>query len=358
MDALEKKYFDLSRPGALAGEDKFFRSKPGQKRGRIKNFLSSEPAYTRHRPVRRRFRRRRVVVSGINAMWDIDLLFMLKERDENDGYLYIVVCVDVLSKKLRVDKLKSKSTREVTDSLRKILNEASRTKDVPSTLRSDMGSEFRSALFSKMVADFGINHFFTFNTSIKANLAERVIQTLKVRLSRYFTKERSRRWVDILQDVVKSYNSTFHRSIGMSPNDVTRGEREEEVWRRLYQSVPSGKGDGPFLYDVGDTVRISHLTKAFTRAYDARWTNEVFKVVSRVKIEGFNTYSIEDLNSDPVRGTFYQKELQKVSIDLQGVFHIESVLRSRRRRGAKEFLVRWEGWPASFDSWIRESDFQ
>jgi len=38
---------------------------------------------------------------------------------------------------------------------------------------------------------------------------------------RYFTFKNTRRYIDILQDLVDSYNTTRHRSIGMSPDEVT-----------------------------------------------------------------------------------------------------------------------------------------
>ena len=84
---------------------------------------------------------------------------------------------------------------------------------------------------------------------------------------------------------------------------------------------------------------------------------EVFRVASKRKRGGLNIYTIEDLNSEAIGGTFYQPELQKVTIDLSGAFNIEKVLRTRRRGGVKEMLVKWESYPASFNSWVKETDF-
>ncbi|KAJ8321167.1 hypothetical protein KUTeg_001292 [Tegillarca granosa] len=41
---------------------------------------------------------------------------------------------------------------------------------------------------------------------------ERVIKTLKKMIYRYFTKNRTHRYVDVLQSLVDSYNTTPHRS--------------------------------------------------------------------------------------------------------------------------------------------------
>ena len=57
------------------------------------------------------------------------------------------------------------------------------------------------------------------------------------------------------------------------------------------------------------------------------------------------TYLINDLNSEEITGTFYEKELQKT---IQEEFRIEKVI---RRKGDKLY-VKWKGYDNSFNSWI------
>ena len=57
------------------------------------------------------------------------------------------------------------------------------------------------------------------------------------------------------------------------------------------------------------------------------------------------TYKITDYNGEEIQGSFYEQELQKMS---QGTFRIEKVL---KRQGYKS-LVKWMGYPKSFNSWI------
>ena len=52
-----------------------------------------------------------------------------------------------------------------------------------------------------------------------------------------------------------------------------------------------------------------------------------------------------DYNGEEIHGSFYEQELQKTS---QGTFRIEKVL---KRQGGK-CLVKWMGYPMSFNSWI------
>ena len=57
------------------------------------------------------------------------------------------------------------------------------------------------------------------------------------------------------------------------------------------------------------------------------------------------TYKITDYNGEEIHDSFYEQELQKTS---QSTFRIEKVL---KRQGDKS-LVKWIGYPKSFNSWI------
>ena len=63
------------------------------------------------------------------------------------------------------------------------------------------------------------------------------------------------------------------------------------------------------------------------------------------------TYVLKDYNGEELLGSFYHQELQQVGE--KEVFRIEAVLKQRlAKRGQKEYLVKWFGYPSSFNSWI------
>ena len=97
-----------------------------------------------------------------------------------------------------------------------------------------------------------MHHFATHNEETKASIVERFTRTLKTRMWRYFTKNQSVRYVDVLQAIMRSYNDTYHRSIGMVPSEVN-STNQETVWQRLY----GHKSVGTPKFRVGDRVRIS-----------------------------------------------------------------------------------------------------
>ena len=71
-----------------------------------------------------------------------------------------------------------------------------------------------------------MHHFVTHNEETKVSIVERFNRTLKTRMWRYFTKTQSVRYVDVLQGFMRSYNDTYHRSIGIATSAVTSTNQE------------------------------------------------------------------------------------------------------------------------------------
>ena len=52
---------------------------------------------------------------------------------------------------------------------------------------------------------------------------------------KYFTARNNLTFIDVLPQLVKSYNNTYHRSIKTKPTQVTKAN-EAKVWDTLYGS--------------------------------------------------------------------------------------------------------------------------
>ena len=64
----------------------------------------------------------------------------------------------------------------------------------------------------------GIKFYTSENEDLKAAVVERFNRTLKTKMFRYFTHANTRRYLDVLYDLLHSYNNTHNRSIGMAPS--------------------------------------------------------------------------------------------------------------------------------------------
>ena len=214
----------------------------------------------------------------------------------------------------------------------------------PNTLQTDKGTECLNRPLQKLLKEHGVNHFATHNEETKASIVESFNRTLNTRMWRYFTKNQSVRYVDVLQAFKRSYNDTYRRSIGMAPSEVN-STNQETVWQRLYghESVGTPK------FRVGDRVRISKAKRHFEKGYMANWTEELFTIVDAHRSNP-PVYRLVDWHGEKMDGTFYEPELQKVIVPRDKTYRIASILRWRNKR--RKVLVKWSGYPGSFNSWI------
>ena len=58
------------------------------------------------------------------------------------------------------------------------------------------------------------------NNEGKSVTAERLIRTLKNKIYKYMTSISKNVYIDNLDDIVKEYNNTYHKSIKMKPVDA------------------------------------------------------------------------------------------------------------------------------------------
>ena len=109
-------------------------------------------------------------------------------------------------------------------------------------------------------------------------------------------------------------------------------------------------------YKVGDKVRISKARKMFEKSYLPNWKEEIFTIREAISTNP-PTYRLKNYDGKLIEGSFYDHELQRI-IKTDDVYKIDKVISSRRRKGVKEYLVKWKGYPDKFNSWVKESDVQ
>ena len=124
-------------------------------------------------------------------------------------------------------------------------------------------------------------------------------------------------------DFLNGYNNTYHTSIGMAPKKVTK-KKVDEVWEDQYvypfweelqrwrQKTTKRAKRFSFRFKIGDIVKISHMRQAFDREYHQKWTFEVFTIRKRFNELGIPQYELNSYRGQPVKGRFYQSELQHV----------------------------------------------
>ena len=145
--------------------------------------------------------------------------------------------------------MKTKTGQKITTAFRKI---TSRRK--PKMLWVDKSTEFYNRTFKRWSNEQDIHLYSTENEG-KAVVVERFNRTLKSHMLRYFSANSTHVYENAQSELVKRYNNTRHRSIGMTPVEASRKVNEKRVERNLYGRRKRDK-QRPNMFKIGDEVRI------------------------------------------------------------------------------------------------------
>ena len=304
--------------------------------GYIKKKKFSTLAEELHKPVKRKFKKRQVLVSGIDKIWGADLADMTALSKDNEGVNFLLV-IDIFSKYGWIVPLKNKKGETVANALKLIFKEGRR----PGKLWTDKGREF----YNKNVKD--LVELYSTENEEKSSIVERWIRTMKDKMWKYFTDNNTYNYMGALPDLLEDYNNTVHSSTKFSPVDASKEENELTVWRNLYPDRFKRNKLTP-KFSVGDEVRIIKKKKVFEKGYTTRWTEEIFTIT---EIQNTNpiTYKLADLQGEEIKGTFYEPELQKTE---QQIYRIEKIIKKEKNKS----LVKWKGYSDKFNSWVNNKD--
>ena len=290
------------------------------------------------------------MVDGIDEVWTSDLADLQGWSKFNKGYRYLLTVIDVFSKYGWVVPLKDKKGETVASAFKSIMKSGRK----PNRVWVDKGKEF----YNKHVKD--ILDIYSTNNFEKSSVAERFNRSLKERMFKYFTANSTNVYIDVLDGIVETYNNAYHRSIRMTPVEVSLKKNEKQVYKNLYGkelkkgTIVDGERSREDVarskpkFKLGDFVRIPKQKSVFEKGYTPRWTEEVFQVV-QIAYTNPVTYKLKDSSGEQIQGSFYEQELQKTK---QQVYRIERVLQKR----GKKYLVKWKGYPDSFNSWVDAKD--
>ena len=129
-------------------------------------------------------------------------------------------------------------------------------------------------------------------------------------------------------------------------------------WSRQTVNKRGGKRKKKSNYNVGQYVRISRAKDTFEQGYEQNFTEELFRIDRISRRQGLFTYILQDLNGEEIDGFFYEQELVPVGTDraTKGIFKIERIVSTKGKGTKKVALVKWKGYPDSFNSYVKFSD--
>ena len=250
-----------------------------------------------HKPIIKKFKKRKVYSQFKDNIRGVDLADMQSLSRKNKGIKCLLCVIDLYSKYAFVIPLKDKKGITILNAFDKIIKQYNRK---PNKIWVDQGGEFYNNIFKKWLSDNGIIMYSTYNEG-KSVVAERFIRTLKSKLYKHMTAIGKNVYYDVLDNVVNKYNNTKHSTIKMKPIDV--GDNNKRVYIDEHNEKDS-------RFKVGDRVRISKFINIFAKGYTPNWSSEIF-IVDKINDTMPYTYNLKDLNDEEIKGSFYDQELQK-----------------------------------------------
>ncbi len=158
--------------GAAFGSSQSLQKISKQSKQNVEKFLQSTNADTKYGTYPFKFPRLKVIAYNINEIWSMDLALVDKLAKYNRGIKHLMIAVDVLSRYVRVEPLKSKEAKETGLAVKKIFR-----KKQPEKIWTDKGKEFKGD-FKKLCDRKGIGIYHT-ESGTKFAFAERTNGTLK-----------------------------------------------------------------------------------------------------------------------------------------------------------------------------------
>ena len=368
-DILTRLYYDASAPSSYGGKEKLWRyaKRYHIKRHELDTWLRAQRGYTMLKEKSKRKKTfKPTYATSVDGQWQADLLDMHQYAKWNKKVKFLLTVVDVLSRYAYVVPLKGKTGSEVSKAFAETVrrNEG----EAPDNLQTDKGKEFYNTNFKHLLSRKEIHHFTTEGDN-KATLVERFNRTIKQRILAYMLSNRTREYLEKLNDLVEGYNASKHSSHGRAPEDVdvwNEGEVRDVLygtklhawWERKKKENNEKKKKNSTL-PIGAHVRLLQLkANPFERSYYGRWTEEIFKIAGE-NVQGLGKkkrYKVVELDDSPIEGVFYADELQQVQAPM--LYDIERIVRKRKNKqtGLQELLVKWKGYGIKYNSWIPDTN--
>lgn len=247
------------------GQEQLFReTKGGVSRKDLKEHLSKDPLHQIFQPINKI--QNSYIADYPLEEFQIDIIYMPNTHRKNDDY--VLTCIDVGTKIADARILNDKTSKEAIRAMTDIIQDMEK----PKQIYCDSGGEFTSTDFKNWAKDNNINMFYTLQ---HANFIERFNQTIKDRIYKYITHYGYETWnKDLLKDMIENYNNSYHRIIGMTPNEA------KENWEKAKENIMLHALPVKDKYNiqVGDKVRTINKQGTYKHSYLPNWSKQIYQV--------------------------------------------------------------------------------
>ena len=214
-----------------------------------------------------------------NQIWQADLLDFQKYAKNNHNNRFILIVVDVFTRKAYAVAIKKKTAEDVLNAFKDIVYKAY---SFPEKLITDNGNEFLNKMLTPYLEESGVVHE-TNDPGYHPTLGiiDRFSRTIKEKLFKSFADNKNVIWDTKLAGFINAYNNSPHRSIGdVAPNKVM--DNIELVYNiNANNNVVKNSA----RFKKGQLVRIRLARPLFTKGYRQVYSDTVYTID---KVKGVN----------------------------------------------------------------------
>lgn len=113
-----------------------------------------------HKPARKNYPRRHVVMKSIDDLWQADLVELGAYKGENKGFTFLLTVIDCFSKFAFAVPVRDKTGQSISHAMETIFVE---NKRIPKMLQTDNGREFYCKPFKELLKKYNVHHYSTFS---------------------------------------------------------------------------------------------------------------------------------------------------------------------------------------------------
>lgn len=312
---LSQIYYTPKNPASFSSPYKLFKAaQKNDSRLQLKDvtaWIEKQPAYTLNREVRLKFKKRKVVVSGIRIQYQGDLVEYQPIARDNDGFRYLLTVIDCFSRLATAVPIKRKGKVNIVPAL-KVAFEA--LGGPPQKFQTDDGKEFYNGMVKEYLDSIKVRHFSSYNF-IKAQIVERFNRTLKTKIQYFMIANNTLRYIDVLPEILKGYNNSVHRTLKEYTPSQVSFSNEGDVFEKQYRTYLDSKKKRA-KFKIGETVRIStYRGPFFKKSTSKNFTTVLFTIVNVLDTNPVTYQVVEAEDAEAIEGTFYEQELQRVGSD-------------------------------------------
>jgi len=306
---LTRQYYTPGAEGSYSSVEALHRAVPSQSKKNIKKWLKAQTTATIHKPIRHKFKTNSIYVKGLNDLVQMDLADVSNLAKYNNGVNFLLILINCFSRYVHAYPVKTKSAEEILAVFQKYFKTLGPTSH-PKAINSDRGVEFYN---KKVLKFFRSNKVNFFSTPQKAQIAERVIRTIKSRIHKFLTANNTKRYIDNLDSIIAGYNNSYHRSIKTKPKLVTK-RNEKEIFNRLYPKA--AENQKPLRYNLypGTYVRVALPKNPFAKGYTPGFSKEIYQIARLIPRE-IPVYELKDKGGYDIQGIWYESDLNPVTSD-------------------------------------------